>query len=441
MFCNRDVIKARDLKEWPDDYSEQTNDRLSMLREIRQIRRAAESGDIGGDIKETANVGSGHGYLGYTDRNPGRYASNNDFIKKLMRPSPTSNKAGKSGGASRISSTTPVEISPARPSSARSPEDWDNVASPSSSERHFRSHDMNTGILYAAAAYALWGVFPIYFKALQDIPPMQIMVHRIVWSFVFVLIILAFRRQWKWIGETMRRPKVLAGFAASAVLLSTNWFIYIWAVNNGRVIDSSLGYFINPLVNILLGYVLLRERLRGGQWLAVAIAAAGVLWLTWQTGGLPWIGLSLALTFGTYGLLRKTGALGPLEGLSLETLLLFPFAFGYLALLTAENQNAFLSAPAASQWLLAAAGPITAIPLLLFAAGARRISMATLGILQYIGPSLQLLCGVLLYGEPFSGARVIGFALIWSALAVYTLEGLWQARAGKSAELAQSIPE
>jgi chloramphenicol-sensitive protein RarD len=301
---------------------------------------------------------------------------------------------------------------------------------------------MNTGILYAAAAYALWGVFPLYFKALQDVPPMQIMVHRIVWSFVFVLIVLAWRRQWKWIVETVRRPKVIAGFAASAVLLSTNWFIYIWAVNSGRVVDSSLGYFINPLVNILLGFVLLRERLRIGQWCAIAIAAAGVVWLTWQTGHPPWIGLALALTFGTYGLLRKTAALGPLEGLSLETLLLFPFAFGYLALLTVDHQNAFLSASASSQWLLAAAGPITAIPLILFAAGARRISMATLGILQYIGPSLQLLIGVLVYDEPFSGNRLLGFAVIWSALAVYTLEGLWRARAaGKECELAQTVPE
>jgi chloramphenicol-sensitive protein RarD len=300
---------------------------------------------------------------------------------------------------------------------------------------------MNPGILYAASAYALWGIFPLYFKALQDVPPMQIMVHRIVWSFVFVLIVLACRRQWKWIGETVRRPKVIAGFAASAVLLSTNWFIYIWAVNNGRVVDSSLGYFINPLVNILLGFVLLRERLRIGQWCAIAIAAAGVLWLTWQTGHPPWIGLALALTFGSYGLLRKTAALGPLEGLSLETLLLFPFAFGYLALLTVDHQNAFLAASTSSQWLLAAAGPITAIPLLLFAAGARRISMATLGILQYIGPSLQLLIGVLVYHEPFSGNRLLGFAVIWSALAVYTLEGLWRTRAGRACELAQTVPE
>lgn len=287
---------------------------------------------------------------------------------------------------------------------------------------------MNTGVLYAATAYAIWGVFPIYFKALQAVPSLEIMLHRIVWSLAFVMIVLTVRRQWKWIGETLRRPKVLAGFAASAVLLSTNWFIYIWAVNNGRVVDASLGYFINPLVNVLLGFVLLRERMRPGQWAAIALAAAGVAWLTWHGGHLPWIGLTLAATFGTYGLLRKTAVLGPLEGLSLETLLLFPFAAAYLAVLAADGNNAFLAAPASTQWLLAAAGPITAIPLLLFAAGARRIPLSLLGLLQYIGPTLQLIIGVWLYGESFGGGRALGFIVIWSALVVYSLEGLWQAR-------------
>lgn len=286
---------------------------------------------------------------------------------------------------------------------------------------------MQIGMLYAASAYVLWGLFPIYFKALQTIPPVEIMLHRIVWSLAFVMIVLAWRRQWAWIGATVRRPKVLAGFAVSALLLSSNWFIYIWAVNSGRVIDASLGYFINPLVNVLLGFLLLRERLRPGQWAAVAMAGVGVAWLTWQSGHPPWIGLALAATFGTYGLMRKTALLGPLEGLSLETLLLAPLAMIYLAVLTMHGGNAFLAAPAASQWLLVAAGPITAIPLLLFAAGARRIPLSLLGLLQYIGPTLQLLLGVWLYHEPFGGARLAGFAVIWGALAVYSLEGLWRA--------------
>ncbi|MGH8807075.1 MAG: EamA family transporter RarD [Noviherbaspirillum sp.] len=293
---------------------------------------------------------------------------------------------------------------------------------------------MNTGMLYAAAAYAMWGVFPLYFKSLQEIPPLEILLHRMAWSLVFVLVVLAARRQWAWLRDALRQPKVLAGFAASALLLSANWFIYIWAVNNGNVVESSLGYFINPLVNVLLGSLVLRERLRVVQWAAVALAACGVAWLTWRGGSLPWIALALAASFGLYGLMRKIAPLGALEGLTLETLLLFPLAFGYLAVLALHGQNSFITASASTQWLLAAAGPITAIPLLLFAAGARRIPLSVLGLLQYIGPTLQLLLGVWLYHEPFDTMRMIGFMLIWSALAVFSLEGLWQnwrAKAGK----------
>lgn len=285
---------------------------------------------------------------------------------------------------------------------------------------------MNIGILYAATAYALWGVFPLYFKALQEIPPMEILLHRMVWSLVFVALVLAWRKQWSWLGEVLRKPKVLAGFTTSALLLSSNWFIYIWAVNNDRVVESSLGYFINPLFNVLLGSLILRERLRPVQWIAVAIAACGVAWLTWHGGALPWIALILATTFALYGLLRKTAALGALEGLALETLLLFPLAFGYLLVLGSQGQSNFLSASTPAQLLMVAAGPITAIPLLMFASGARRIPLSLLGLLQYIGPTLQLLLGVWLYHEPFGGARLAGFALIWGALAVYSLEGLWQ---------------
>lgn len=286
---------------------------------------------------------------------------------------------------------------------------------------------MNIGMLYAAAAYAAWGLFPVYFKALQSIAPTEILMHRMLWSLLFLAVVVAWRRQWAWLGQVLRRPKVLAGFAASAILLSTNWFIYIWAVNNGRVVDASLGYFINPLFNVLLGFLILRERLRPVQWTAVALAAAGVAWLTWQGGQLPWVALTLAITFGLYGLLRKTASLGALEGLTLETLLLFPLALGYLIVLTMQGHNGFADAPLPLQLLLAAAGPITAIPLLLFAAGARRIPLSLLGLLQYIGPTLQLLLGVWLYHEPFGGSRMFGFALIWGALAVYSLEGAWRA--------------
>lgn len=291
---------------------------------------------------------------------------------------------------------------------------------------------MNIGMLYAATAYALWGIFPLYFKSLQEIPPLEILLHRMVWSLAFVVVVLTWRRHWGWLRGVMRQPKVLAGFAASAVLLSSNWFIYIWAVNNGNVVEASLGYFINPLFNVLLGSLLLRERLRTVQWVAVALAACGVAWLTWHAGHLPWIALLLAATFAFYGLLRKTASLGALEGLALETLLLFPVAFIYLAVLTNQGHNSFITASTSTQLLLAAAGPITAIPLLLFAAGARRIPLSLLGLLQYIGPTIQLLLGVWLYHEPFAGARLAGFALIWGALAVYSLEGLWQAWSRKA---------
>jgi chloramphenicol-sensitive protein RarD len=290
---------------------------------------------------------------------------------------------------------------------------------------------MNPGILYAATAFAPWGILPLYFKSVQSVPPSEILLHRMLWSLVFVVAVLSWRRQWTWLGDVLRKPKMLAGCAASALLLSCNWFTYIWAVNNGHVVESSLGYFINPLFNVLLGSLLLRERLRTVQWLAVALAGCGVVWLTWQNGHLPWIALVLAGTFALYGLMRKTAPLGALEGLALETMLLFPLAAGYMVVLTLEAQNSFMSAPAATRWLLAAAGPATAIPLLLFAAGARRIPLSLLGLLQYIGPTIQLLLGVWLFREPFSTDRLIGFALIWSALAVYSAEGLWRPWADK----------
>lgn len=285
---------------------------------------------------------------------------------------------------------------------------------------------MHIGMLYAASAYALWGLFPLYFKALQDLPAMEILLHRMVWSLAFVLLVLLWRRHWGWIADVMRKPRVLAGFTASALLLSVNWLIYIWAVNNDRVVEASLGYFINPLVNVLLGYVMLGERLRMFQWWAIALAGCGVLWLTWQGGQPPWAALALAATFGLYGLMRKTASLGALEGLTLETMLLFPLAAAYLMYLTTQGQNSFIDATPSTQLLLVAAGPITAIPLLLFAAGARRIPLSLMGLLQYIGPTLQLLLGVWLYNEPFDHGRLAGFILIWSGLAVYSVEGLWR---------------
>ncbi|MBD8657569.1 EamA family transporter RarD [Oxalobacteraceae sp. CFBP 13730] len=283
---------------------------------------------------------------------------------------------------------------------------------------------MRSGIIYAALAFFCWGLFPIYFHALGEVPPLQILAHRMLWSLAFLLILLLLRRDWKWL-QIVRQPRVFFSFVLSALLLSANWLVYIWSVMNHHVIEASLGYFINPLVNIVLGYLILKERMRPLQWAAIGMAALGVGWLTWQAGTVPWIALFLALSFGGYGLLRKTAALGPLEGLSFETIVLFPLAAGYVIWLTVQGQNVFINtASDSTRWLLIMAGPLTAIPLLLFATGARKIPLSILGLLQYLSPTLQFLLGVWLFKEAFSADRLVGFVLIWSALALFAGEGL-----------------
>jgi chloramphenicol-sensitive protein RarD len=251
--------------------------------------------------------------------------------------------------------------------------------------------------------------------------------HRRLWSLVFLMGVLLMLKRWAWLRELAHQPRVLVAFGVSALLLTVNWSVYVWAVQNAHVLDASLGYFILPLVNVALGFAFLNERPHPGQWLAVALAAAGVVWLTVLAGRLPWVALTLAISFGVYGLLRKVAKLGALEGLTLETLLLSPFALGLLAWWAWHGQGALVQGDALTMGWLLLAGPLTAIPLLLFAAGARRISMATLGIVQYISPSLQLLLGVWLYGEAFEPARAIGFYLIWLALVLYSVDSLWRA--------------
>jgi chloramphenicol-sensitive protein RarD len=288
--------------------------------------------------------------------------------------------------------------------------------------------DLRQGIAYAAAAYTLWGLFPLYFMLLRSVPPAEVLGHRIVWSLMVVLALLRWRHNFGWLPAALRSRRVLAPFAASAALIALNWFLFIWAVAQGRVLDASLGYFITPLVNVMTGTLLLRERLRPGQWSAVALAAAGVLWLSAGTGSVPWIALTLAVTFSGYGLLRKLAPLGALEGLTIETLLLTPLALAGLAWAALQGEARFVQATAPVWVLLVAAGPLTALPLLLFAAGARRIPLSMLGMLQYLGPTLQFLLGVLVFDEPFGGPRLTGFALIWIACAVFTWDGLRQAR-------------
>ena len=283
---------------------------------------------------------------------------------------------------------------------------------------------MNAGIVYAVLAFAAWGLFPLYFRQIAAVPPLEVVLHRSVWSLLFVLLLLAALRRFGWLRPLLQSPRQLVPFALSALLLSGNWLIYIMAVQTGHVIEASLGYFINPLVNVLLGVVVLHERLRRVQWVAVALAAAGVLWLTVLTGRLPWIALVLACSFGVYGLIRKTASQGAIEGFAAETLLLAPIAVPALLWWTFAGRGVLAQGDwALNGWILLS-GPLTAIPLLLFAAGARRLPLATLGLVQYVAPTISLLLGVWVFHEPFDSQRLIGFVFIWSALALVSASAL-----------------
>jgi chloramphenicol-sensitive protein RarD len=286
------------------------------------------------------------------------------------------------------------------------------------------------GLVQAALAYILWGLFPIYFHALSRVDAFQIVLHRSIWCFVFVWGLLVAMRRLQWVPGVVRQPRLVGLFTLSALLLTSNWLLYVWAVNHGHVVEASLGYFVTPLVNVLLGTCVLGERPRRLQWIAVATAACGVLWLTLTLGRPPWIALGLAASFGCYGLLRKTAPLGALEGLALETAMLTPVASVALALLSPGGLPGLFAGMDGMTvvWLLCA-GPITAIPLLLFAGGARRITLATLGTLQYVSPTIQFLLGVAWFGEPLDPGRLAGFVLIWAALAIYSADGfLWMRR-------------
>jgi len=295
---------------------------------------------------------------------------------------------------------------------------------------------VNKGILNGIAAYALWGFFPIYWKLLQQVSALQVIGHRIAWSFILLIAFILLTKQWKDFRSAALTSKTLGIYAVAAVLLTINWLVYVWGVNTGFIVETSLGYFINPLLSVLLGVIFLRERLRSAQWIPVGLAAAGVIYLTLAYGRLPWIALTLAFTFGFYGFVKKLAPLGSLYGLTLETGIVFPIALIYLAVVEFTGVGAFLHDGALIDLLLIGAGVVTTIPLLMFASAAKQIPLTVVGILQYIAPTLQFLIGVFIYREPFDQSRLVGFGLVWLALIIFWVESYLANRI-----LVQPIPE
>jgi chloramphenicol-sensitive protein RarD len=281
-----------------------------------------------------------------------------------------------------------------------------------------------SGLWYGVAAYSLWGLLTLYWRLFPNVPAIQVLAHRIVWSFLLLALIIA--GTWRMRRKTLQSltPRVIGLYALAAVLIGVNWFLYVYSVNNGFIVESSLGYFITPLVNVLMGVIVLRERLRSMQWVAVAFAFSGVVWLTVAFGVLPWIGLALAGSFGSYGLVKKKAPLPSLEGLTVETAVLLVPAAAYLIALDASATGAFRHSGTATDLLLVAGGVVTVVPLLLFATAVHRVPLSVIGILQYIAPTIQLLLGVFAFHEPFTRAQLAGFGLVWLGLVVFTLDSV-----------------
>jgi len=288
-----------------------------------------------------------------------------------------------------------------------------------------KENEIKTGVLYAAFAYLIWGMFPIYWKHLQGVGADEILANRVLWSFVFMALLITVTKKWRKLGE------VLSGFKTNkkqgfmlfiaSLLVSCNWFIYIWAVNANQIIETSLGYYINPLVSVLLGMLVLKEKLTKTQYFSVGLAAVGVLILTFSHGSFPWIALSLAFTFGLYGLAKKLIFIDSEIGLTLETLFITPIALMYIAYLFVKGDHAFLAVTPGLDFLVILSGVLTAVPLLFFAKGAQRIPLSMLGFIQYMTPTLTLILGVFVYHEPFTTTHLLSFLFIWAALTIYSL--------------------
>ncbi|MFD1825048.1 MULTISPECIES: EamA family transporter RarD [Mumia] len=285
-----------------------------------------------------------------------------------------------------------------------------------------RRTDSAEGLAFGAGAYLLWGLFPLYWPLLEPSPPVEILAHRVLWSLVTVAVLLLAARRWRHAMVVVRDRRRLTYVAVGGFVVALNWGTYIYAVNSGQVVESSLGYFINPLITIAFGVLFLRERLRPVQWVALGIAAVAVAELTWEYGRVPYIALVLALTFGVYGLMKKKAGIGSVEGLALETATVAPIALGYVVFLAVTGASTFGTDGVGHALLLASSGVVTAAPLLLFGAAATRLSLTSLGLLQYLAPILQFAFGVLLFHEEMTTGRWIGFALVWLALVIITVE-------------------
>lgn len=281
-----------------------------------------------------------------------------------------------------------------------------------------------SGVLFAGGSYFLWGVFPLFWKELQGVDASELIAHRVVWSLFFVLALSYFAGSWDAVKEAFRSSRLVGLHLLSGALLTLNWLVYVWGVNNGRVLEMSLGYFLVPLINVALGSLLLRERLKPVQWVAITLTATGILFQFTDLRNFPWAALTIAVTWGFYGLMRKRSPLDSIAGLAVETTLFTPLAGAYLVWKAGRGLGALGHSDLRVTLLVLATGVVTAIPLIFFAAGARRLRFTTLGLLQYLSPSMTFLLGAFLYREALTGGKIVSFVLIWLALAVYSLDGL-----------------
>ncbi len=288
--------------------------------------------------------------------------------------------------------------------------------------------DTPRGFAFALTAYGLWGFLPVYMKALADVPTLEVLAHRVIWSVPIALVILAALGRTAELRAALASPRMLAMGAITAVLISLNWGIYVWSIQTGHALEAALGYYINPLFSVFLGAVLIKERLSLAQKLAIGLAATAVAFLTWQVGKVPMVALSLTLTWGFYAYFKKMLPIGPNQGFALEVILLLPLALGHALWLEAQGTAVFLHTSTADTLLLLGCGVVTAVPLMIYANGAKLLRLSTIGILQYIAPTIIFLTAVFWFGEPFDNARLVAFVMIWTALAIYTASLVRQAR-------------